>query len=116
MQADEELLLLEAVDMFGLGNWAAIGEHVGTKSQEECRAHYNSVYINSPAFPEPTPLPSMANLNRVQVMCAILQMSQSQIIQLCCTFLNKSCRGVLAAGRKDLASSQDTHKLRLHML
>ena len=37
MQADEELLLLEAIDMSGLGNWAAVAEHVGTKSKEVCK-------------------------------------------------------------------------------
>jgi hypothetical protein len=66
-QADEELLLLEGIDMFGLGNWTAVAEHVGTKGQEGCRDHYYSVYIDSPAFPEPAPLPSMANVNQLQV-------------------------------------------------
>ena len=37
LQADEELLLLEAIDMSGLGNWAAVAEHVGTKSKEACK-------------------------------------------------------------------------------
>ena len=67
MQADEELLILEGVDMFGLGNWAAVAEHVGTKDAHDCQQHYNSVYINSPAFPEPMPLASMANINQLQV-------------------------------------------------
>lgn len=67
MQADEELLILEGVDMFGLGNWAAVAEHVGTKGAVDCQQHYTSVYINSPAFPEPMPLASMANINQLQV-------------------------------------------------
>ena len=67
MQADEELLILEGVDMFGFGNWAAVAEHVGTKGAEDCQQHYTFVYINSPAFPEPTPLASMANVNQMQV-------------------------------------------------
>lgn len=29
--ADEELLLLEAIDTFGIGNWQAIADHVGEK-------------------------------------------------------------------------------------
>lgn len=53
--------------MFGFGNWAAVAEHVGTKGQQDCRSHYYSVYIDSPAFPEPAPLPSMANVNQLQV-------------------------------------------------
>ena len=28
---DEELLLLEAIEMFGFGNWSDIADHVGTK-------------------------------------------------------------------------------------
>ena len=66
-QADEELLLLEGVDMAGLGNWAAVAEHVGTKSQEACKQHYYGIYINSPAFPEPMPAPSMASIDKLQV-------------------------------------------------
>lgn len=67
MQADEELLLLEGVDMAGLGNWAAVAEHVGTKGQDSCRQHYYDTYINSPAFPEPVPAPSMAFIDKLQV-------------------------------------------------
>ena len=37
MQADEEQLLLEAIDMAGFGNWTAVADHVGTKSKEECQ-------------------------------------------------------------------------------
>ncbi|XP_074272552.1 transcriptional adapter ADA2b-like isoform X2 [Silene latifolia] len=51
--ADEEILLLEGIDMYGLSNWAEVGEHVGTKSKSECIEHYNSVYMNSPCFPLP---------------------------------------------------------------
>lgn len=67
LQADEELLLLEGVDMAGLGNWAAVAEHVGTKGQDSCRQHYYDIYINSPAFPEPVPAPSMAFIDKLQV-------------------------------------------------
>ena len=33
LQADEELLLLEAVDMYGPSNWKDVWRHVGTKSE-----------------------------------------------------------------------------------
>ena len=36
-QADEELLLLEAIDMAGVGNWGAVADHLGTKTKEECK-------------------------------------------------------------------------------
>lgn len=37
MQADEEMLLLEAIDNAGFGNWTAVADHVGTKSKDECK-------------------------------------------------------------------------------
>ncbi|XAR53870.1 hypothetical protein NMG60_11022579 [Bertholletia excelsa] len=51
--ADEEILLLEGIEMYGMGNWAEIAEHVGTKSKEQCIHHYNDAYMNSPYFPLP---------------------------------------------------------------
>ena len=39
--------------MYGLGNWAEIAEHVGTKSKETCIEHYSSVYMQSQYFPLP---------------------------------------------------------------
>ncbi|KAI4371621.1 hypothetical protein MLD38_009949 [Melastoma candidum] len=51
--ADDEILLLEGIEMYGLGNWAEVAEHVGTKSKEQCIDHYTKVYMNSPLFPLP---------------------------------------------------------------
>ncbi|OVA20155.1 zinc finger protein [Macleaya cordata] len=51
--ADEEILLLEGIEMYGLGNWAEVAEHVGTKSKAQCIDHYTSTYMNSPCFPLP---------------------------------------------------------------
>ncbi|CAN4110175.1 unnamed protein product [Withania somnifera] len=51
--ADEEMLLLEGMEMYGLANWAEVAEHVGTKSKLQCIDHYKSIYINSPCFPLP---------------------------------------------------------------
>ncbi|KAK9935870.1 hypothetical protein M0R45_012744 [Rubus argutus] len=51
--ADDEILLLEATEMYGLGNWAEVAEHVGTKSKEQCIEHYTNVYLNSRYFPLP---------------------------------------------------------------
>jgi hypothetical protein len=39
VQADEEMLLLEAIDNAGFGNWTAVADHVGTKSKDECKVH-----------------------------------------------------------------------------
>jgi transcriptional adapter 2-alpha len=51
--ADEEWLLMEAIDTFGLGNWADIADYVGTKDLDECRAHYIEYYIQSSDYPVP---------------------------------------------------------------
>lgn len=51
--ADEEILLLEAIEMYGLGNWTEVAEHVGTKSKDQCIEHYTNIYLNSPCFPLP---------------------------------------------------------------
>ncbi|XP_047946606.1 transcriptional adapter ADA2b isoform X2 [Salvia hispanica] len=52
-KADEEMLLLEGIEMYGMGNWAEVAEHVGTKTKEACIEHYRSAYLNSPCFPLP---------------------------------------------------------------
>ncbi|XVF85580.1 hypothetical protein PTKIN_Ptkin17bG0128700 [Pterospermum kingtungense] len=51
--ADEEILLLEGIGMYGFGNWTEVAEHVGTKSKSQCIDHYNAIYMNSPCFPLP---------------------------------------------------------------
>ncbi|MQM03703.1 hypothetical protein Taro_036492 [Colocasia esculenta] len=56
--ADEEILLLEGIEMYGLGNWAEVAEHVGTKSKGQCIDHYRTFYLNSPCYP----LPNMAHV------------------------------------------------------
>ena len=45
MQADEEMLLLEGIDNFGLGNWAAVSKNVGSKTAAECKHHYFEIYV-----------------------------------------------------------------------
>ncbi|KAK4491894.1 hypothetical protein RD792_002675 [Penstemon davidsonii] len=56
--ADEEMLLLEGTEMYGLTNWAEVAVHVGTKTKEFCFEHYRTAYLNSPYFP----LPDMTQL------------------------------------------------------
>lgn len=51
--ADEELLLIEAAEKNGLGNWQAIADYVGTKDKHECEQHYLDVYVSSPNWPLP---------------------------------------------------------------
>ncbi|OZJ03255.1 hypothetical protein BZG36_03518 [Bifiguratus adelaidae] len=51
--ADEELLLIEAAEKMGMGNWQAIADYVGTKTKEECEDHYLEVYVDSDSWPLP---------------------------------------------------------------
>ncbi|EAA27792.3 transcriptional adaptor 2 [Neurospora crassa] len=52
--ADEELLLLEGAQIYGLGSWADIADHIGGyRSKDEVRDHYLQVYVDSPNFPLP---------------------------------------------------------------
>ncbi|KAK3807816.1 MAG: hypothetical protein J3Q66DRAFT_318729 [Benniella sp.] len=51
--ADEELLLIEGAETFGIGNWQDIADHVGSKTRDECEAHYLQVYVSSETWPLP---------------------------------------------------------------
>ena len=52
--ADEELLLLEGAEIYGLGSWADIADHIGGyRTKDEVRDHYLSTYVDSPNFPLP---------------------------------------------------------------
>ncbi|GFF30688.1 transcriptional adapter 2 [Aspergillus udagawae] len=52
--ADEELLLLEGAEIYGLGSWADIADHIGGyRTKDEVRDHYIRTYIESSNFPLP---------------------------------------------------------------
>ncbi|KAI0197997.1 hypothetical protein F4808DRAFT_270586 [Astrocystis sublimbata] len=52
--ADEELLLLEGCEIYGLGSWGDIANHIGGfRHKDEVRDHYLKVYVDSPSFPLP---------------------------------------------------------------
>ncbi|WPK27528.1 hypothetical protein PUMCH_004920 [Australozyma saopauloensis] len=51
--ADEELLLIQGCETFGLGNWQDIADHIGNRSKEEVEKHYNAVYLDSNLYPLP---------------------------------------------------------------
>lgn len=52
--ADEELLLLEGAEQYGLGSWADIADHIGGyREKDEVRDHYISTYVESSMFPLP---------------------------------------------------------------
>ncbi|KAI8924518.1 hypothetical protein BC831DRAFT_498467 [Entophlyctis helioformis] len=59
--ADEELLLVEGLELHGVGNWEQISELIGTKNKQECADHYDRVYVQSPDFPYPAPASQPTN-------------------------------------------------------
>lgn len=50
---DDELLLLEALELYGIGNWKAIGEHTD-RDPKECKRHFDDIYLKSDKFPLPS--------------------------------------------------------------
>ncbi|KAI9054642.1 hypothetical protein LZ554_001794 [Drepanopeziza brunnea f. sp. 'monogermtubi'] len=62
--ADEELLLLEGCEIYGLGSWADVADHIGGyRNKDEVREHYTKIYLESPNFP----LPARADLKDTQL-------------------------------------------------
>ena len=51
--ADEEIALLEACLLLGVGNWEGIAKSLGTKTALQCSNHYFSKYIHCPTGPLP---------------------------------------------------------------
>lgn len=52
--ADEELLMLEGSERYGLGSWMDVAEHIGGyREKDEVRDHYIGTYIDSSLFPLP---------------------------------------------------------------
>mgnify|MGYP001762330625 CR=1 FL=1 len=43
--ADEELLLIDGCQIYGLGNWADIADHIGNRTKEEVEEHFIAVYV-----------------------------------------------------------------------
>jgi transcriptional adapter 2-alpha len=46
-------MLVEGLELFGIGNWEHIAEHIGTKNSLECSNHYNEIYVQSETWPWP---------------------------------------------------------------
>jgi 2-isopropylmalate synthase len=55
--AHEELMLLQALDLYGLGNWVEVAMHVGSQSKSKCEEHYYQYYID---FPGTGPYPDVS--------------------------------------------------------
>uniref|UniRef100_T1IYY3 Transcriptional adapter n=1 Tax=Strigamia maritima TaxID=126957 RepID=T1IYY3_STRMM len=44
-KATEEILLLDAIEQYGFGNWEDVARHIETRTSEEAREHYHNMYI-----------------------------------------------------------------------
>ncbi|TRY51879.1 ZZ finger/SANT/SWIRM domain containing protein [Cryptosporidium tyzzeri] len=104
--AEEELLLMEAVSRYGLGNWSEISKYItegpagaltmyqktqkpgfGSHTADECEKHYNNFYLNS----KTKPLPDTRNyLNLVQKTQDIANSPELEAIKQDLNLLNKS--------------------------
>lgn len=63
--ADEELLLIEGAETFGIGSWADIANHIGGyRTKEEVAEHYTKVYLASDKYP----LPKQADPNDMALL------------------------------------------------
>lgn len=70
--SEEELLLLQAISVCGIGNWADVSNQIKTKTPTECEVHYFETYFSPktapyPEFtirePYPPPPPILFNTN-----------------------------------------------------
>eukprot|EP01127_Copromyxa_protea_P013698 TRINITY_DN3700_c0_g1_i1.p1 TRINITY_DN3700_c0_g1~~TRINITY_DN3700_c0_g1_i1.p1 ORF type:complete len:522 (-),score=105.95 TRINITY_DN3700_c0_g1_i1:63-1628(-) len=66
--ADEEMLLLEGLEIYGIGNWKDISDHVSTKDQHQCKKHYTEYYVQSPEWPNISFNNSLATRERVMLL------------------------------------------------
>ncbi|WLF76979.1 Transcriptional adapter ada2 [Lodderomyces elongisporus] len=66
--ADEELLLIQGCETFGLGNWADIADHIGNRSKEEVAQHYFKIYLESKDYPLPEMNKDFTNVSPTQLL------------------------------------------------
>lgn len=81
-------IVLQGIEMYGLGNWNEVAEHVGTKSKSQCVHHYNMIYMNSPCFPLPV-CPFVST--RICTSDCFKFVTQSHLIYFCHVDLPRIC-------------------------
>ena len=59
---------MEALEMYGVGNWGAVAEHVGVKTPPACKAHYYQIYMDSHTCPLPQPVPELLQVDISELM------------------------------------------------
>eukprot|EP01127_Copromyxa_protea_P001912 TRINITY_DN11815_c0_g1_i1.p1 TRINITY_DN11815_c0_g1~~TRINITY_DN11815_c0_g1_i1.p1 ORF type:complete len:457 (-),score=75.18 TRINITY_DN11815_c0_g1_i1:40-1410(-) len=50
--ATEEQLLLEGLELYGIGNWFDVANYVYSKDVSQCKEHYERFYMNQPSWPD----------------------------------------------------------------
>jgi len=60
--------MLDAIDRYGMGNWADISEAIGSKTLEETRDHYLTHYLDS----QSSPLPASSSFSAFSFPCSLL--------------------------------------------
>ncbi|KAI3406783.2 ADA2 [Candida oxycetoniae] len=66
--ADEELLLIQGSEIFGLGNWADVADHIGNRSKEEVAEHYYKIYLESKDYPIPEMNKDFTSVSPIQFL------------------------------------------------
>lgn len=107
----------------GPGNWAAVAEHVGTKSTDECQHHYHQIYIQPDSFPLPTPAPEMAGVSSRLRLCSYMHQEavafgmlaqegryQAPLIPCHAALINPvgACTCTLSTARREVAAETAT--------
>jgi transcriptional adapter 2-alpha len=76
--AHEELMLLQALDLYGLGNWVEVAMHVGTQSKSKCEEHYYQYYID---FPGTGPYPDVSRCTERNTLAPLSAAMQADMHQ-----------------------------------
>jgi transcriptional adapter 2-alpha len=76
--AHEELMLLHALDLYGLGNWVEVAMHVGTQSKSKCEEHYYQYYID---FPGTGPYPDVSRCTERNTLIPLPASVQAEMHQ-----------------------------------
>ncbi|KAK6460523.1 hypothetical protein DFJ63DRAFT_337284 [Scheffersomyces coipomensis] len=66
--ADEELLLIQGCETFGLGNWQDIADHIGNRSKDEVAKHYFEIYLNKETYPLPDMNKDFSNITPLEFL------------------------------------------------
>ena len=76
--AHEELMLLQALDLYGLDNWRDVARHVGSKATSKCEEHYYQYFID---FPGTGPCPDVSRCTERKALNALPASTMAEIMK-----------------------------------